>query len=497
MGKLGDRIDSVLAGGGKAVILGLGVSNEPLARMLAASGLGGRLTVRDRKTSAELGGKAFDLLMAGARLETGRDPVQGICTGDDMSDTVIFRSPGIRPDAGELPEAVGRGALLTSEMEWFCDISPARILAVTGSDGKTTTSTLTSLILGAADLPGRTFLGGNIGTPLLDVAGEMTSGDTAVLELSSFQLQTMSGPADRACITNITPNHLNWHRDMDEYIGAKYRVLGPRTQLAVLNAKDPLSSAAAGAGGFRGRTVFFTARNGEDDTFAGLTHGVPGAMLIWLRDGWAVLSDGVTDEPVFKASEIAIPGLHNVENYMAAAALTLGMAGFDAVRKVAATFRGVPHRFELVRVIDGVRYYNSSIDSTPTRTVAALSNLDCGPVVILGGRDKGVPFDGLAAELFRRASAAVLTGEAAPMIEEAIYREAAKRGGFGDFRVVRAEGFAEAVAAARALSRPGGAVLLSPACTSFDRFANFEERGREFRRIVNELAGNGRTEKDE
>ena len=483
MGLLGKEIDKRLSNGGRAIVLGLGVSNEPMARMLAASGLRDRLVIRDAKTADELGGKAFDLVMAGARIEAGREPAAGLCDSDDMSDTVIFRSPGIRPDAGDLSSAVAAGALLTSEMEWFCDITPARIIAVTGSDGKTTTTTLTHLILKEASGGSGIFVGGNIGIPLLDRASEMKDGDTAVLELSSFQLQTMNGPAERACITNITPNHLNWHTGMDEYIRAKYNILGKKTKIAVLNALNPLSASAAK--NYDGKVIFFTAHNTPADSFSILTHGKPDASLIYLKDGHIVYTDGMEEERILAVSDIVIPGIHNIENYMAAAALTRGLADNDAVRRVASSFGGVEHRFELVRVLDGVKYYNSSIDSTPSRTMAALSNLNCRPVVILGGKDKGVPFDGLAAELFDRASAAVITGAATPMIYDAIMREAAKRDNPESLRVECVDDFIQAVNTARKLSQPGSAVLLSPACTSFDRFRNFEERGKLFKDIVN------------
>ncbi len=487
------RIDGILKKGGRAVLLGLGVSNLPLAAFLREKyGLcGGRLTVRDIKTSDVLSARLGALpAFAGAAEEAallvgGKDPALSLCDAPDMSDTVIFRSPGIRPDAGEIPEAVRRGAFLTSEMEWFCARTPADIFAVTGSDGKTTTTTLTYLLLKGA---GRTaYVGGNIGTPLLDRADAMSRGDAAVLELSSFQLMTMNGPAKRAAITNISPNHLNWHRDMDEYTGAKYNVFGDGTELLVLNAKNPLSRAAAER--FGGRVIFFTARPLPGEGFRDITRGRPGSAAVWLEGDSIVFSDGTEKREILKRSGIRLPGLHNVENYMTAAALTLGHVPDEVLRETARDFPGVEHRFELVRELDGVRYYNSSIDSSPSRTVAALSNLGCRPVVICGGRDKHVPFDSLAEALFERASAVVLTGEAAGQIRAAIDSAREKRADGGSSLTVReVPDFDGAVEAARELASPGSAVLLSPACTSFDRFANFEERGRHFKEIVNGLS---------
>lgn len=474
---------------GRAVLLGLGVSNLPLAKLLIKRGMVGRILIRDGKSAEALGEKLSDLMSAGCIGDVGHDPTSGLCDREDMTDTVIFRSPGIRPDAGDIPEAVRRGAILTSEMEWFCDASPARIVAVTGSDGKTTTTTLTHLILSAAaekKCTGKVFVGGNIGTPLLDKAEEMTCGDTAVLELSSFQLQTMNGPAHRAAITNVSPNHLNWHTDMDEYVGAKFNVFGENTELLVLNSKNKYSEEAASR--FRGRVIWFTAHNRQDESFDELTHGRPNSSAIFLRGDDVVFSDGEIEEVVLHRSGIVLPGIHNVENYMTAIGLTWGLADDNVIRSVAASFGGVEHRFEYIRTLDGVKYYNSSIDSSPSRTVAALSNLDCRPVVICGGRDKHVPFDPLAEALFERASAVVLTGEAAPQIEEAICRKAAGRpDGGASLTVCHVDDFDAAVMKARELAVSGSAVILSPGCTSFDRFANFEERGNHFKEIVRRL----------
>lgn len=471
--------------GGRAVILGLGVSNLPLARMLVGMGLASRTVIRDGKSAEALGDKLAELVAAGCSADVGRDPVSDLCDREDMSGTLIFRSPGIRPDAGEIPETVARGAILTSEMEWFCGVTPASVFAVTGSDGKTTTTTLTYLLLSASDEKDgkKTCVGGNIGTPLLDKAEGMTEKDVAVLELSSFQLQTMQGPARRAAITNISPNHLNWHTGMDEYAGAKYNVFGERTELLVLNSKNAYSEEAAGK--FRGRVIWFTAHNQPEDTFCELTHGRGNSAAIFLRGDSVVYSDGESETEVLNRKEIILPGIHNVENYMTAIALTWGLVDVDVIRHTAATFGGVEHRFEYIRTLDGVKYYNSSIDSSPSRTAAALSNLDCRPVLICGGRDKHVPFDPLAEALFDRASAVVLTGEAAPQIADAIARVAAGRadGGCG-LRVERVDDFAAAAEKARELAVPGSAVVLSPACTSFDRFSNFEERGSRFKEIV-------------
>jgi len=497
--KTDERIEKALTAGGKAILLGMGVSNLPLAKLLYRRLPAGSLTIRDGKNADALRTSLEKLFDApglpgydGGSSYKGVGLVLGVQPADFTDEeltaidenTVIFRSPGIRPDAGRLTEAAGRGAVLTSEMEWFCSSTPADILAVTGSDGKTTTTTLTYLLMSGSGK--QTYVGGNIGTPLLDRVGEMKSGDYAVLELSSFQLQTMKGPAKRAAITNISPNHLNWHTSMEEYTEAKYNVFGEDTELLVVNALNPLSRAAAGR--FSGHVTFFTARNDENATYESLTGGRPNSSAVWLKNGCIVFSDGVNEETWLRVSDIKLPGIHNIENYMTAAALTRGLRADGVLERIATTFGGVEHRFELVRTLRGVRYYNSSIDSSPSRTVAALSNLDCRPVVICGGRDKHVPFDPLAEALFEKASAVVLTGEAAPQIDEALARVASGRSDRGaSLTIVREPEFEKAVYAAASLGREGSAVVLSPGCTSFDRFANFEERGRYFKKLVEEL----------
>ncbi len=458
--------------GGKALILGFGVSNRPLANKLAY--MGSRLTVRDAKPFSALGDDAERLALLGVRFECGCDPTRGILDASG-EDTVIFRSPGIRDDAGELTEAVRQGALLTSETEWFCDAVRGKVYAVTGSDGKTTTTTITSLLLAGTD--GRVFLGGNIGTPLLDKVDEIGEGDSVVLELSSFQLKTMRGGLRRAVITNVSPNHLNWHTDMAEYVASKYNVFGAQTELLVLNAKNAECRRAAEL--FAGQVIFFSAYTSSFEETVGERVD---ASAIFLRDGNIVCSDGKNEEVMLAVSDVRLCGLHNIENYMAAIGVTYGRVPKERIVEVARSFAGVPHRFEFVRECGGVRYYNSSIDSSPTRTAAALSvaeQMGVRPVVICGGRDKHLPLDLLAEELAAKAAAAVLTGEAADKIAAAI--DSCK------VRVpyVVEPDFTSAVERARSLAEPGGMVLLSPACTSFDRFDNFERRGERFKEIVN------------
>lgn len=464
--------------GKRIILLGLGVSNIPVAREFIKAGMADSLTVRDAKSFDALGADAAEFASAGVRFECGIDPVKDFT--DDVQNAVIFRSPGIRPDAGDLSFALSAGATLTSEVEFFCENTPARIIAVTGSDGKTTTSTLTYLILKEGYSGGRVFLGGNIGTPLFPLLDDISENDICVLELSSFQLMTMSSRAVHAAITNITPNHLNWHIDMNEYAEAKYRVCGEKTARLVLNATDGYCRTLAGR--TTAPKILFSAYK---DNISTLCSGIDAKGII-LRNGEIILSDGSTEKLLLKASDIKIPGVHNIENYMTATALTYGIADPEAVVRVAQTFGGVAHRLELVRELDGVKYYNSSIDSSPTRTMAALSTFENKPTVIIGGRGKKTPYFELARELYIRAGAVILTGETADEVTEAL-NVAAPDFPESDLKIIREESFEECVNIARRITPSGSAVLLSPAATSFDRFKNFAERGETFKAIVSKL----------
>lgn len=463
-----------------ATLIGLGRSNLAAADFLTRRHV--RFTVRDRRPLSALGEGAQALAARGVVFFGGDSYLE------HLSENLILLSPGIRPDLPPLAAAVARGAVLTNEVALFSAFSPALLLGVTGSDGKTTTTTLTYLLLSSAAKRngGHVYVGGNIGTPLLDRVNEMKPGDYAVLELSSFQLMTMRGMASRAAITNITPNHLNWHTGMDEYIRAKYNVMGNDTELIVLNAKSADAAAAVDAyPERRGAVTFFSAHTASyDETVPEAHRGRSNA--VFLRGDSIVFSDGQSEEEILRRTDIKLPGLHNVENYMTAAALTRGLITRDDLVEVARTFGGVPHRIEFVRELDGVKYYNSSIDSTPTRTEAALSVFDCRPVFILCGRDKHVPFDSLARALYDRAGGVVVSGEAMPVIRRALEAEAARRGS-DSLPIAYEDDFFAAIDRARTLARPGSAVVLSPSCTSFDRFRNFEERGDAFREYVKKL----------
>jgi len=452
-------IDSLT--GAEITVIGIGVSNTPLIKKLLEHGC--RVTARDRSDREKLGAVADKLEALGARLILGPDYLR------DIDADIIFRTPGVRPDRPEILAACEKGAVLTSEMEAFFEVCPCRIIAVTGSDGKTTTTTIISELLKAAGY--RVHLGGNIGRPLLCEADSMSRDDIAVLELSSFQLMTMSASPDVAVVTNLAPNHLDVHTDMDEYVRAKKNIFLHQTEngKAVFNADNDITAAFFGEA--KGKTAAFSRRI-RPENGACLENGV-----------LYVVAEGV-QRPVMYAKDILIPGEHNVENYLAAFAAVDGLVTPDVMQSVARTFGGVEHRIELVRELRGVKYYNDSIASSPSRTRAGLRSFDRRVILIAGGKDKGVPFDGLGRDIREHVSVLVLTGFTAEKIERAVVDSPEYD---GTPRIIRRDDFREAVLAASGAAQPGDIVILSPACTSFDHFRNFEERGRFFKEIVSQL----------
>lgn len=481
---------------GRCTVLGYGVSNKPLVEWLFAHGAR-RVTVRDKRTEAEMtaSGDMDRLRAVGAAYIGGETYLEDLPGEAD----VIFRTPGLRPDDPHITAAVQAGAVLTSEMELFLDLTEATVLGITGSDGKTTSTTLTSLLMEAslrAAGKGRMFLGGNIGKPLLPDVDGMTADDVAVVELSSFQLMTLTHSPQRAAVTNLSPNHLNWHTDMDEYVRAKTNICTHAPiGLVVLNAENdatvrlgeslPADLPVTWFSSLRlGRGAVVPA--GRRETNDSAVYEADGVIVRETADGAVV--------PLLAVSRIRLPGRHNVENFMTALALTEGLVSPELAGQVADTFTGVPHRLELVREKDGVRFYNSSIDSSPSRSCAALAAMEDlnrrrgggeKPTVICGGQDKHVPFDPLADALCRSAKAVVLTGEARGQILDALERCAAFDPAKIPVTVI--PDWDEAMLTACRMARPGDTVLLSPACTSFDAFRNFEARGERFRQIVDAL----------
>ena len=461
----------------KCAVIGIGVSNRPLVEYLL--GVGGRVRACDKKTREALGEIAEELEAKGAELSCGESYL------DDLCEKVIFRSPGIRLDIEPFLRAKAAGAVIVSEMELFFELCPTEIYAITGSDGKTTTTTLTHIFLSeqkrrSSAEKGKVYLGGTIGNPLLPEVNGMKSGDISVLELSSFQLMGGACTPDAAAITNITPNHLNWHVDMDEYVSAKRSIVGERTKRVVLNADNDITASLDF--GSEKEYVYFSSKKTGYDSVVPPKSKKYNARAVFLRDGVICCSDGERETPILRAAEIKLPGTHNIENYMTAIALTYGKVDLEVYAETARSFGGVEHRLELVCERGGVKYYNSSIDSSPTRTAAALSALAEKPIVICGGSDKNLDYSPLADVLCERAKAVILNGESAKKIRAAL--DACPTLPTSQLRIYEAEKLGGAIDIAFKIAREGDVVLLSPASASFDQFENFMARGRFFKSAV-------------
>ncbi len=449
---------------GKSVaVIGIGVSNRPLIELLLERGVS--VTACDKKT--ELGPLVEELTAKGCRLRLGPDYLDG------LREDVIFRTPGMRPDLPELRAAVERGSVLTSEMEAFFQVCPCPIIAVTGSDGKTTTTTIIAELLRAA---GRTVhLGGNIGHPLLAETGGMKETDIAVLELSSFQLMTMKQSPHIAVMTNLAPNHLDVHKDYAEYIAAKENIFTHQSaeDIAIFNADNDVTRELSCKA--KGLSILFSRQ-------APLERGVYIALDDFSEDAiWVANEKG--KRCVLPLADIKLPGVHNVENYMAAIAAVDGLVPDGIIRTFAREFGGVEHRIELVRTLRGVRYYNDSIASSPSRTIAGLRSFPGKVILIAGGKDKGISYESLGPMVNEHVKLLILCGATAGVIRASVEQAENYQG----LEIIDVEDYPTAVSLAQSRAGEGDVVILSPASTSFDRFANFMERGNVFKSLVNQL----------
>jgi UDP-N-acetylmuramoylalanine--D-glutamate ligase len=462
--------------GCKVAVMGVGISNRPLIRYIYS--LGAIITAFDALPSddpvIDKTRRTFEEDGIHLTWSCGPHYLSSLAEGNF---TYIFRTPKMRPDVPEILAAVAKGSILTSEMEVFMELCPARIFGVTGSDGKTTTTTLISLILKEAGY--HVYVGGNIGTPLLDQIDNITDTDMVVLELSSFQLLTMRKSADVAIVTNITPNHLDVHLNYQEYIQAKKNIYNSQSFSGrlVCNGDNAITHSMISEA--NGSTAIFFWNKRED------IH----RDLSTLRD-YAYVENGVLmyssegiDLPVVAESDIIIPGRHNVENYLAAVCATMPYVSASDIAHVAGSFCGVEHRIELLRNLDGVRYYNSSIDTSPNRTINtmnALKSRDEHGVLIAGGADKKCDYSGLGLAILSVCDRIVLCGANADLIKEILSLECAD----GSYTVVDADDYSMALLRAKEMANPGEIVILSPVGTSYDRFRHFEERGNLFKELV-------------
>jgi len=467
--------------GKSASVIGVGISNVPLIEFLLKNDVA--VTARDMKDFSELcsiNPKVEQLKEAGVNFVLGENYLS------DIKEDIVYKSPGIRYDKEEIMAAVSNGSIITSEMEAFLSLCPSKIIAITGSDGKTTTTTLIAKILEAAGK--KVWLGGNIGRPLLSEIENITPDDFTVLELSSFQLHTVnrfennSLPfaklefPDVAVVTNVSPNHLNWHTDMDEYVEAKKTVYTYIKDGGVLvtNIGNDITSNFGNEAKLGGiKTRMFSAKNNS-----GNIHISGDTIYYGLK-------------PVIDVSDILLPGKHNIENYMAAIGATYDFVTPEDVKKVATTFGGVEHRLEDVKTVKGVKYYNGSIDSSPARTMAALSAFGSeykGKIILLlGGKDKNLDFSELASVICSKKVKAVFISHDTE--EKKVYNTITADENFDEenLHVEICDGFDENFRKASEYAEDGDIVLLSPAMTSFDEFLNFEMRGKRFKTLVNQL----------
>ena len=440
-------------------VVGIGVSNVPLIRFLVS--LGAKVSAFDRKSKEALGevGNEFETL--GVKLILGEGYLDKL-TGFE----VIFKTPSMRIDCDALVKAKEEGAYITSEMEEFIRYCKGTIFAVTGSDGKTTSTTLIYNMLKEEGY--KTYVGGNIGTPLFAKIEEINEEDKVVLELSSFQLMTIKLPMDVVVVTNITPNHLDMHKGMEEYIEAKKNIFKyqDNSGLLILNMDNDITASFVGEE--KGRLNKFSTKQ--------------------IIDNGAYYKDGslyVNNKKVCDKDEIVIKGMHNVENYLGAFCAVYDYVSIDTMRKVATTFKGVEHRCELVREINGVKYYNDSIASSPTRTLAGLKAFDHPVILIAGGYDKNIPFEPLAEEGYEKVKALILLGKTKEKINK-VFQDVIKEKNIS-LTIYMVNTMEEAVLKAKEISKAGDIVTLSPACASFDMYPNFEVRGRAYKDIVKKL----------
>ncbi len=442
--------------GRKIAVLGLGVSNQPLVRLLLQYGctvIGCDKTPREKVDAGVLALEAL-----GCQLHLGEHYL------DNISADLVFRTPGMHPENPAIVALKAKGAKITSEMDVFFELCPCKIIAVTGSDGKTTTTSVIAQMLRTA---GKTvWLGGNIGTPLLPLCDQMGEDDFAVVELSSFQLIDMTHSPQVAVVTNLAPNHLDVHKDMQEYVDAKKNIFQFQSaeDTLIVNADNAITKEFVG--------------KGKTKAFARLGHLDNGVCL----RGDVICRDGVR---VLDKKDILLPGEHNVENYMAAILAVEGLVEDETIRNVAKTFGGVEHRIELVRIKDGVRYYNDSIASSPTRTIAGLNSFSEKVLLIAGGYDKHIPYDVLGPEICKHVKRLYLNGATAAQIRQAVI--AAPEYKPGSPEIIDCKDFTDAVMRASQDAKENDVVLMSPASAAFDQFKNFAERGDYFKKLVMEL----------
>ncbi len=450
--------------GKKVAIIGMGVSNLPLLDYFAS--LGTNVTVFDNKEIDKIDKNVIDkvsnLCMG---MSFGKDYLSKLHGFD-----VIFRSPSCRPDTKELIEEEKNGAIITSEIEMLMKLCPCKVIGVTGSDGKTTTTSLIYEILKEKGY--NCYLGGNIGIPLFTKVKEMTKEDIVVLELSSFQLMDMDISPNISVVTNISPNHLDIHKCYEEYIESKANIFKHQNEndILVLNYDNDITRNFADRA--NGKVIFFSSKEKLDNG-------------IIYDDGIIKSCQDSIRRHIVSSKNIILRGVHNCENICAAIAATASLVDIDTQIKAITKFKGVEHRLEFIKEIDGVKWYNDSIASSPTRTIAGLKSFDEKIVLIAGGYDKHLDYTPIAKPIIENVSSLILIGATSKKIFSAVSQELEEEGKTLD--IYQCESLEETVQTAYRVAKKGEIVLFSPASASFDMFKNFAERGNKFKDLVNKM----------
>ncbi len=458
----------------KVAFVGMGVANTPCAEFLAQHGV--KVYACDKRDKEYIGTDVCsELEKLGVEFSLGENYLDILPQMD-----VVFRSHGILPFQNAwIGECIKRGQVVTTEMEVFFKYCPCKIIAVTGSNGKTTTTTLISKMLEAQGY--NVFLGGNIGKALMPCLDDITQDDIAVVELSSFQLLTMGNMVkkpDIAVVTNIECTHQDHHISLDEYVDAKRNILiyQDKNSKTVLNADCDYSI---------GNSVYHDMRydvRGNLVQFS-VKHEVTTGAYMDKETGDIFYKDGVKKTLVMNRKDIVIPGLHNVENYTTAISAVWGMVSTDNMKKIAQTFGGVEHRIEFVREFGGVKYYNDSIATSPSRVISGLKAFGTKIIVLMGGSDKGNDMSEMIPYILKYVKLLVLNGATADKIYDAVTSDENYKS--SGIEIIKVPTMQEALYAAKEKAVEGDIISLCPACPAFDQFRTFEYRGREFKKIVN------------
>ena len=447
----------------KIAIIGLGVSNIPLIDYL--HDFQAKITVFDKRNEEKIDKGVLEKI---ENYKISKNFGENYLSNLKDFD-IIFKSPSCRPDLPEIEAEVKRGAILTSEIEKVLELAPCKIIAVTGSDGKTTT---TSLIYEIVKQKYKAYLGGNIGIPLFTKIKEMQPEDIVVLELSSFQLMTMKKSPDIAVVTNVTPNHLDIHKSYEEYIETKKNIFLNQNEdnTLVLNYDNEITKNFAKTA--KSKVIFFSSKEKIENG-------------VIYDDGIIKVSEDGLRRHLLKLKDTHLRGTHNAENICAAVAATKGLVQIEDQINAIKGFEGVPHRIEFVREINGSKWYNDSIASSPTRTIAGLNSFDEEIVLIAGGYDKHLDYEPIAKPILDKVKTLILLGQTSGKILNAVKE---KQGELGiRIDIFKVDTLEEAVEKAKMEAKPNQVVLFSPASASFDMFKNFEERGNKFKELVKNL----------